>query len=72
MNALLGFICFFAVALIGWAIAELKGKADNYVENTDEQKAMQTFLDNQRKGGYEEMSIHDVVKSISTKGFSAL
>ena len=72
MNALLGFICFFTVALIGWAIAELKGKADNYVENTDEQKAMQTFLDNQRKGGYEEMSIRDVVKSISTKGFSAL
>ena len=71
MNALIGFLCFFAIALAGWAIAELKGKTDSYADNEDELKAMNTYLENQKKGGYEEMSIRDVVKNISTKGFSA-
>ena len=71
MHALIGFISFFAIALIGWAIAEVKGKADNYVENADEKKAMETYLANQKKGGYQEMNIRDVIKNISTKGFSA-
>jgi len=72
MEALLGFLVFFAVALVGWAIAELKAKADSYVSTECEDKAMQTYLDNQRKGGYEEMGIREVIKNISTKGFSAI
>ena len=53
-------------------IAEVKMKVDNYNLSEDEKAAMTAFLDNQRKGGYEEMNIRDVVKNISTKGFSAV
>ena len=72
MEALYGFLAFFAIALIGWAIAELKAKADNYVSTEQEDAAMQAYLDGQKKNGYTEQSIRDVIKSISTKGFSAI
>ena len=39
LNALLGLAAFVAVALIGWAIAELKGKTCNYEQNEDEKFA---------------------------------
>ncbi len=72
MEALYGFLAFFAIALIGWAIAELKAKADNYVSTEQEDAAMQAYLDGQKKNGYTEQSIRDVIKSIATKGFSAI
>ena len=65
-------MAFFAIALIGWAIAELKAKADNYVSTEQEDAAMQAYLDGQKKNGYTEQSIRDVIKSIATKGFSAI
>ena len=72
MDALVIFLIFFAIAIAGWMIAEVKMKVDNYNLSEDEKAAMTAFLDNQRKGGYEEMNIRDVVKNISTKGFLAV
>ena len=60
---------FFAAALAGWAIAELKGKACEY-EQEEEEKAVDCQLAEQlHKNGFTELSIKDVIKSISTKGF---
>lgn len=72
MNALVIFLIFFAISLVGWCIAEIKANNDVYSENDAEKSAMSQFLDNQKKGGYEEMSIRDVIKNISTKGFSSI
>lgn len=60
---------FFAAALAGWAIAELKGKACNYEQNEEEQAVNQQLAEQLHKNGFTELSIKDVIKSISTKGF---
>ena len=60
---------FFAAALLGWAVAELKGKSCNYEKNDDEEAVDQQLAEQLHKNGFVELSIKDVIKSISTKGF---
>ena len=72
LNALLGLAAFVAVALIGWAIAELKGKTCNYEKNEDEKRVDEQQADALHKNGFTEMDINDVVRNISTKGFDAI
>jgi len=57
---------FVAVALVGWAVAEAKGKACNYHNDEAEAEALAKY---QHAGDYQEMNIHDVIRIISTKGF---
>lgn len=57
---------FVAVAIVGWAVAELKGRACNYHQNEEEADALAKY---QHADGYEEMNIRDVIRIISTKGF---
>lgn len=72
LNALLGLAVFAAVALIGWAIAELKAKACGYEQNEEEKKVDEQLADALHKNGFSEMGISDVIKNISTKGFKAI
>lgn len=72
MEALIVFAVIVAVALIGWAIAEIKGKVCAYNNDEAELEAQQRVLDGQKDSGYTEMGISDVVKNISTKGFDAV
>lgn len=61
---------FFAVALLGWGIAELKGKTCDYVKNDDEEAVDNQLAEQLHEKGFVELSIKDVIKSISTKGFT--
>ena len=72
MTALIFFAAIVAVALIGWAFAELKSKACTYHNDDAELEAQQRVLDSQKANDYTEQDINDVVKSISTKGFDAI
>ena len=69
LNALLGLAIFVAVALVGWAIAELKGNTCNYEKNEDEKRVDEQLADALHKNGFTEMDINDVIRNISTKGF---
>ncbi len=63
---------FFAAALLGWAIAEMKGRSCTY-ENNEEENAVDERLAQQlHQDGFHEMTIKDVIKNISTKGFDAI
>lgn len=72
MNVLIVFAVIVAVALIGWAFAELKDKTCIYKNDEAELEAQQRVLDAQKANDYEEMGIKEVVESISTKGFDAI
>ena len=72
LNAILGLAAFVALALVGWAIAELKGKTCNYEQNEDEKRVDEQLADALHKNGFSEMDINDVIKNISTKGFKAI
>ena len=67
--AIIGFVGFFAIAIIGWAIAEMKAKACTYQKNEEEIEAERKAAELLHTNGFSEMSIRDVVKNISTKGF---
>ena len=69
LGTIIALAIFFATALVGWAIAELKGKACEYEQNEEEQAVNQQLAEQLHKNGFTELSIKDVIKSISTKGF---
>jgi hypothetical protein len=72
MTAIIGIIALIVVALLGWAIAELKPKAFKYQENEDEEAVLEQGRQQLEKNGYQEQNIGDVIQNISTKGFEAV
>ena len=70
--ALIGLVALMAIALIGWALAELKAKSCNYEQNQMEIDEDKRLADQLHKNGFVELGIKDVIKNISTKGFKAV
>ena len=60
-----------ALALLGWAIAEGKDKVFSYHNNDEEQESLNRTHEMQKQNDYAELDINDVIRTISTKGFSA-
>lgn len=70
--AIYGFIALVAVSLIGWALAECKYKVFTY-EKTEEETAVENRLKAQlHTDGYDELSIRDILKDGSYRGFEAI
>ena len=70
MNALIGLIVLFAVAIIGWAIAEMKYKAFTRSEKDVEEEEL---LENEHRAqGFKEMNIRDIMRNNSTNGYNAV
>jgi membrane protein required for beta-lactamase induction len=72
MNALIGLILLIAVGLIGWGIATLKYKALPFTKSKEEIKAEEVADEKLKQDGYNEMTIKDVVRTISAKGYKAV
>lgn len=72
MNALIGLILFVAAALAGWGIAALKYKALPYKKSDGEIKAEEAAEEKLKKDGFNEMTISDVIRTISAKGYQAI
>ena len=72
MTTIIAIAAFIIVALVGWFIAEAKGKFVNY-ENNEQEKAV---IDQNRRSlvqnGFSELSIKDVIRTIATTGYSAV
>ena len=68
-TALIGLVAFAIIALIGWGIDEAKGKTCVYEKNQQEEEVEEQLAQSLHKNGFHELSIKDVIKSISTKGF---
>ncbi|MBR5061923.1 MAG: hypothetical protein IKX24_07255 [Prevotella sp.] len=72
MNAVIfGIFVLFSVALVGWLLAEVKAKNCQYKANDEEKESECQTNARLLDGGWKEMTIKDVIKTISTKGFSA-
>ncbi|MBR6964134.1 MAG: hypothetical protein IKH86_10985 [Prevotella sp.] len=71
MTVLTGLLAFVALALLGWAIAEGKDKVFSYHNNDEEQESLNRTHEMQKQNDYAELDINDVIRTISTKGFSA-
>ena len=72
MNALIGFIALFVVALIGWAIAEFKYKAFTFTRSEKDLEEERLLENEHRAEGFKEMNIRDIMRKNSTNGYNAV
>lgn len=72
MNALFGFIALIVVALVGWAIAELKYKAFTFTRSEKDVEEEKELEEIHAKDGFKEMNIRDIIRKNSTKGYNAV
>lgn len=72
MTVITAILILLVVALIGWAIAEGKGKTLNYVNNEEEEAVLKQREEQLQQNGYTELNIKDVIRTIATTGYSAV
>lgn len=68
---IIGLIAFVVIALVGWGIAELKGKMV-YEHSEEEAKELEEMAEHDKEFGTEEMDIHKLVKNNCTTGYKAV
>lgn len=72
MNALIGLIVLFAVAIIGWAIAELKYKTFTFTRSEKDVEEEELLENEHRAQEFKEMNIRDIMRNNSTNGYNAV
>ena len=72
MTTFIGILAIVGIALVGWFIAESKGKLLNYKNNDEEQAVLDQNRQNLEQNGYQELGIGDVIKTIATTGYKAV
>ena len=71
MSIQLAFVLFIVVALVGWGIAELKGKM-TFTHSEAEKKEAEEIEEQKRATGFHEMNLHDLLKNNSTNRIDAV
>ena len=72
MTTIIAIAAFIIVALVGWFIAEAKGKFVNYENNEQEQAVLDQNRRSLAQNGFSELNIKDVIRTIATTGYSAV
>jgi hypothetical protein len=70
-TSVLGLFIFIAVALVGWGIGTLKYRNMPYTNNEEEKEVEANEKEQFKKSGYKELSIRDILKMLTYKGYSA-
>ena len=72
MNAVVGLFALIVVALVGWAIAELKYKAFTFTRSEKDIEEEEELEEQKRAEGFKEMNIRDIMRKNSTNGYNAV
>lgn len=72
MNALIGLIVLFAVAIIGWAIAEMKYKTFTFTRSEKDVEEEELLENEHRAQEFKEKNIRDIMRNNSTNGYNAV
>lgn len=72
MNALIGLIVLFAVAIIGWAIAEMKYKTFTFTRSEKDVEEEELLENEHRAQEFKEMNIRNIMRNNSTNGYNAV
>lgn len=72
MNALIGLIVLFAVAIIGWVIAEMKYKTFTFTRSEKDVEEEELLENEHRAQEFKEMNIRDIMRNNSTNGYNAV
>ena len=72
MSTIIAVVAFVTIALVGWALAEAKDKLFTYTNNEQEEIVLEQNRKQLEKNGYTELNINDVMRTITTAGYSAV
>ena len=72
MTTIIAIAVLILIALVGWFVAEAKGKYVIYANNEKEQAVLDQNRRNLEQNGFTELNIKDVIRTIATTGYSAV
>ncbi len=72
MTTIIAIAVLILIALVGWFVAEAKGKYVIYVNNEQEQAVLDQNRHNLEQNGFTELNIKDVIRTIAITGYSAV
>ena len=72
MTGLYIFIALIAIALLGWAIAELKSRSITFEHSEEEREEAELLYNEQKERDFKEQDLKDLLAHNSTKGYDAI
>ncbi len=72
MNAVVGLFALIVVAIVGWAIAEIKYKTFTFTRSEKDIEEEKELEEQKRAEGFKEMNIRDIMRKNSTNGYNAV
>lgn len=72
MTGLYIFIALIAIALLGWAVAELKSRSITFEHSEEEREEAESLYNEQKERDFKEQDLKDLLAHNSTKGYDAI
>ena len=72
MTGLYIFAALIIIALVGWAVAELKAKTIHFEHSEAEKEEDKLLYEEQKEYGFREQNLDDLLEHNSTKGYDAV
>lgn len=72
MTGLYIFIALIAIALLGWAVAELKSRSITFEHSEEEREEAELLYNEQKERDFKEQVLKDLLAHNSTKGYDAI
>lgn len=68
----IGLIGLLLIALVGWAIAEIKNKTVTFSHSEAEAEGEEEMLEAYEANGNRELNLHDLLERNSTRGYKSI
>ena len=72
MTGLYIFIALIAIALLGWAVAELKSRSITFEHSEEEREEAELLYNEQKERDFKEQDLKDLLAHNSTKGYDSI
>ena len=72
MTGLYIFIALIAIALLGWAVAELKSRSITFEHSEEEREEAALLYNEPKERDFKEQDLKDLLAHNSTKGYDAI
>ena len=69
---MIGLVALFAIALIAWAIAELKNRSITFTHSEAEAEGEEEMREAYEANGNKELNLKDLLARNSTKGYKSI
>ena len=72
ITPMIGLVALLVIALIAWAIAELKNRSITFTHSEAEAEGEEEMREAYEANGYKELNLKDLLARNSTKGYKSI